>query len=144
MSDPVLTEFDPSDFFHPKTLRILMQKGAISEEMDTSDIEFLRRLSLIWGCMDILRPQITRIPHARRKSLLLTADLKKPWERWVFMRWYNHYLEYDPENSKPLTVKEVMKTVVDYHGVSNTYPVKGRIISLRDRARKKATYDKKR
>lgn len=129
-----IVQYGQNSKIETKALYHLRDQGVISEPLSNKDRIFLKRLEHVWGNTQFLRDQMKRMPMARRKTLVATADLSTKWERYAMTR----YLRQEPGTRLP--IKQVAKEIKDIYHLT---PPKRALERIRDRARKRRRLDPK-
>lgn len=125
-------------------LRLLRDKGVITDPLREDDLIFLDALSSAWGDTDLLRIQIKALNKPARETLIQTADFRERWERYVYSRFWNNKPSVGKTPTVPDVVREVLVrfTLDDFwtkeRVTARVKKIKKRVVNKRAHAARKA------
>ncbi len=84
-----ISEFVTNSVIPKRVLRYLHREGIILDPLSQENQICLHFLEQVWGCKEVLRPQLTKLSMKARLNFIRTTDLASKWERYAYSRFQN-------------------------------------------------------
>jgi len=107
-----IAEFSENSSIPKRVLLYLNREGLIQDPLCQEDRLGLQFLEKIWGKVEVLRPQLTRLSRKARLSFVTTAGLPSKWERYAFTRFRNQ------KQGSSLTMRTLVEEIESTFGFS--------------------------
>jgi hypothetical protein len=87
-SGKTIYDFAKTSVIPLKSLKVMVKRGVIHENLRKSDLIVLKSCEKLWGCWEYQRPQISKYNKEERQRLITNPEFNK-WERWAYTRMIN-------------------------------------------------------
>lgn len=120
-------------------LRRLQQTEAVNRPMTQADLDFLRKVKILWGKPWFIRSQLVKMNQKKRESILTRPELIQKWERWAYSRFLFRQLEYGDGGrilnpKQKINIKEMGEFLQHVFGVPNNRATRERLAEIRKMA----------
>lgn len=123
-----INEFAANSVIPKRALRYLHREGIIFDPLSPENQICLSFLEQVWGCKEVLRPQLTKLSMKARLNFIRTADLASKWERYAYSRFRNQ------EQGRKLPMTTVVEEIEVTFGFRLNKKQKKRLHTIRNRA----------
>lgn len=123
-----INEFAANSVIPKRALRYLHREGIVIDPLSPENQICLRFLEQVWGCKEVLRPQLAKLSIKARLNFIRTADLASKWERYAYSRFRNQEL------GRKLPMTTVVEEIEVTFGFRLNKKQKKRLHTIRNRA----------